>query len=84
MPTYICVRCKQAIPPEDVKRGADGQTYDSACFQAVSTSAGLVITDVRIPFGTIFTVVSQALGVIALYSVIGWLFVACLGAVHAL
>ena len=92
MPTYICVSCKQTIPLEGMRRDAGGQTYDAACFQALSsplplgssTGTGLVISDVRVPFSTVFTVVSQVLGVIAMYSVIGWLFVACWGAVSHL
>ena len=79
MPTYICVRCKQAIPPDDVHRDASGQTYDSGCFQAggPAPAAGLVITDVRVPFMTIFSIVSQVLAVLVVYSLVGWLMLSC-------
>lgn len=37
----------------------------------------LVVTDIRVPFGTVFTVVSQVFAVLALWSLASWLFVSC-------
>lgn len=48
---------------------------------ATSRSEGVVITGIRVPFGTIFTLVSQVLAVVATYSLIAWIFASCVHAV---
>jgi hypothetical protein len=86
MPTYHCAVCGQPISEGKVVRDESGFTYHYMCRPSGTVvedgvavtpdgSAGSVITGIRLPFSTIFTVVSQVLAVIAIYSLVGWLLV---------
>jgi len=79
MPTFVCVRCGKAVPEDAVVRDANGQVYHATCLQEVSATAGsrVVITEVRIPFSTVFTLTSQVLATVAVWSLVLWVVSSC-------
>jgi hypothetical protein len=73
-------------------RSIGGKNYCGPCatrpeLEAASQTQApiepLVVTDIRVPFSTVFTVVSQVLAAIAIWSLAAWALVACVRMVLA-